>query len=62
MATDSYHRVIMGKRRHHVFSNVFDWILYILAGNNDMFGSLNDFEIWPGSTTDYGVTQQAQTN
>ena len=36
MATDSSHRVIMGKRRHHIFSNAFDWILFILAGNNDM--------------------------
>ena len=36
MATDSSHRVIMGKRRLHVFSNAFDRILFILAGNDDM--------------------------
>ena len=34
MATYSSHRVIMGKGRHHVFSNAFDRILFILAGNN----------------------------
>ena len=32
MATDSSNRVIMGK----TFSHVFDWILFILAGNCDM--------------------------
>ena len=56
MATDSSHRVTMGKRRHHVFSNAFDRILFILAGNNDMHESLDEFEIWPNSTTDYGVS------
>ena len=39
MATDVSHRVIMGKRRHQVFSNVFDRILFILAGNDDMHES-----------------------
>ena len=56
MATDSPHRVIMGKRRHHVFSNVFDRILFILAGNDDMHESLDEFKNWPDSTTDYGVS------
>ena len=56
MATDSSHRVIMGKRRHHVFSNAFDRILFILAGNDDMYESLDEFEIWPDSTMDYGVS------
>ena len=56
MATDSSHRVIMGKRRHHVFSNAFDWILFILAGNDDMHESSDEFEIWPDSTMDYGVS------
>ena len=56
MATDSSHRVIMGKRRHHVFSNAFDRILFILAGNDDMHESLDEFEIWPDSTMDYGVS------
>ena len=56
MATDNSHRVIMGKRCHHVFSNDFDRILFILAGNDDMHESLDEFEIWPDSTTDYGVS------
>ena len=56
MATGSSHRVIMGKRRHHVFSNSCDWILFILAGNDDMHESLDEFEICPDSTTDYGVS------
>ena len=55
MATDGSHRVIMGKRRHHVFSTVFDPILFILAGNNDIHKSLDEFEIWPDSILDYGV-------
>ena len=40
MATD---RVIVGKRRHHVFLNVFDRIHFILAGNDDIQKSLNEF-------------------
>ena len=58
MATDSSHRVIMGETacRHHVFSNAFDQILFILAGNDDMHESLDEFEIWPDSTTDYRVS------
>ena len=57
MATDSSHRVIMGKkRRHHVFSNAFDLILFILAGNDDMHESLDEVEIWRDLTTNYGVS------
>ena len=40
MATD---RVTVEKRRHHVFSNLFDRIHFILAGNNDIHKSLNEF-------------------
>ena len=32
----------MGKRRPHVFSNVFDRILFIHAGNDDMHESLDE--------------------
>ena len=39
--------------RHTVFSNVFDRIHFILAGNNDMYKSLNEFEIWRDPTMDY---------
>ena len=52
MATDSSHRVIMTKMVHHIFSNVFDRVLFILAGNDDMHESFDEFEILPDSTTD----------
>ena len=55
MATDSSHRVIMGKTASSRFLNAFDQILFILAGNDDMHESLDEFEIWPDSTTDNGV-------
>ena len=44
------------KRRHHVFSNVFDQIHFILAGNDDIHKSLNEFEIQQDPTIDYGVS------
>ena len=56
MATDSPHRVIMGKTASSRFLNVFDRILFNLAGKDDMHESVDDFEIWPDSTTDYGVS------
>ena len=56
MTTDSSRRVIMGKLRHHVFSNVFDRILFIFTSNGDMHESLDEFESWPDSTTDYRVS------
>ena len=56
MATDSSHRVKLRKTTLHVFPNAFNWILFILAGNDDMHESLDEFEIWPDSTTDYGVS------
>ena len=52
MATD---RVTVGKTASHVFSYVFDWIHFTLAGNNDIHKSLNEFEIWRDPTMDYGV-------
>ena len=52
MATD---RVTVEKGRHHVFSNVFDRIHFILAGNDDIHKSLNEFEIQQDPTMDYGV-------
>ena len=56
MATDSSHRVIIGeKRRRHVFSNVFDRILLIPAGNDDMYESLDEFKIC-GRIRPYGVS------
>ena len=52
MAAD---RVTVGKGRHHVFSNVFDLIHFILSGNDDIHKSLNEFEIRRDPTMDYGV-------
>ena len=48
MVTD---RVTVGKQCHHIFSNVFDRIHFILAGNNDIHKSLNEFgKIGPWNT------------
>ena len=55
MATDSSYRVTMGKTASSHFLNVFYQTLFILAGNDDMHDSLNEFEIWPDSTTYYRV-------
>ena len=52
MTTD---RVTVGNTHHHVFSNVFDRIHFILAINNDIHKTLNEFEIRRDPTLDYGV-------
>ena len=36
----------MGKRCLHFFSAVLDRILFILAGNDNIHESLDEFEIW----------------
>ena len=41
---------------YHIFSTVFDRILFMLAGNKDMHKSLDEFEFRPDPTTDYGVS------
>ena len=43
------------KRRHHVFSNVFGRIHFILAGNDNINKSFNEFEIRRNRTMDYRV-------
>ena len=40
-------------RCHHIFSTIFNWILFIFAGNEDMHKSLNEFEIWPDLITGF---------
>ena len=40
-------------RCHHIFSAIFDWILFIFADNEDMHKSLNEFEIRPDATTGF---------
>ena len=54
-ATVSPHRVTVGKT---VSSNSHLFLIrtfLIFAGNDDMHESLDEFEIWPDSTMDYGV-------
>ena len=45
-----------GKWCLHLFSVAFDWILFILAGNEDMHKILDKFEFQPDWTADYGVS------
>ena len=47
--------VKVGKRRHHVFSNVFHRFHFILASKDDIHKSLGEFEIRRDPTMDYGV-------
>ena len=35
------------------FSAIFDWILFIFPGNEDMHKSLDEFEIRPDATTGF---------
>ena len=53
MATD---RVMMKHGVATFFSAVFYPILFILAGNDDMYESSEEFEIRPYRTTDCGVS------
>ena len=48
MVTD---RVMMGEKRYlHFFSTVFHPFLFILAGNDCMHESSDEFEFWPDWT------------
>ena len=54
MVTD---RVMKEKKRClHFFSAVFHLFLFILAGNDDMHDSLEEFEFRPDLTADCGVS------
>ena len=53
---ENSHRLIMGKRSHHIFSAVFDRILFILVGIEDIHKSLYEFEFRTDPTTDYEVS------
>ena len=53
MATD---RVIMEKTMLPLFLSCFYPILFILAGDDDMHESLEEFEIRPDPPTDCGVS------
>ena len=56
MATDSSHSY-NGKNGVFTFSRMFMMgsFLYLQVAD-DMYESLDEFEIWPDSTTDYGVS------
>ena len=56
MATNSSHSVIMEKTVLPLFSAVFHPILFILAGNDDMHESSEEFEIQPDGTIDCRVS------
>ena len=45
-----------GENDVHLFSVVFDPILFILAGNEDMHKIADEFEFRPDRTTDYEVS------
>ena len=45
-----------GKRCLHLFSAVFNPILFVLAGNEDRHKISDEFEFRPDRTTDYGVS------
>ena len=56
MATVSSHRVTEGKTASSNSRMFLIGTFLILAGNDDMHESLDEFEIWPDSTIDYGVS------
>ena len=56
MATVSSHRITVGKTASSNSRMFFIGTFLILAGNDDMHESLDEFEIWPDSTIDYGVS------
>ena len=56
MATDSSHRVIMGKCCEHASTFIFDWIFFILSGNENNFNISDKFEFGPDSTKNCGVS------
>ena len=61
MATDSSHRVIMGKRASSRLFGCLDRILFILAGNYDIYKRLHEFEIRPDPTTELAALERQKT-
>ena len=56
MVTVSSHRVTVGKTASSNSRMFFIGTFLILAGNDDMHESLDEFQIWLDSTMDYGVS------
>ena len=50
------HRLIMGKMMSPIFSAVLDRILFMLAGNDNIHESLDDFEIQSYLIRDHRVS------
>ena len=48
-----FHRLLMEKMTFDIFPAIFHLVLFILADNEDMHNSLDDFEIWPDPTTGF---------
>ena len=55
MATDTSHRVVMGKPVSSGFLKYFYQSFFILEGNHDMHRGLNEFNIWSVRVMDYRV-------
>ena len=62
MATDSSHSIIMEKIVLPLFSAFFHPILFILAGNDDMHGSSEEFEIQPDPTAELAALEPLKTS
>ena len=43
----------MGKMMSPLFLGCLDWILFIFAGNDNIYESLDEFEIRPDPTTGF---------
>ena len=56
MATDSSHRVIMGKCCQHSSAFIFDRNFFILAGTENILYISDEFEIRPDRIKDCGVS------
>ena len=56
MTSVSSHRVTVGKTASSNSRMFLIGTFLILAGNDDMHESLDNIEIWPDSTMDYGVS------
>ena len=56
MATDSSHRVVMGKLLSALSAFIFHRNFFILAGNENIHNISDEFEIRPDRTKDCGVS------
>ena len=48
-----FHRFIMEKMTSSHFVHYFSFVLFILAGKDDIHESLKEFAIWPDQTTGF---------